>query len=122
MDDRRHHGRDAMMQLQPPTRDEIVRTLFVGGITEGVGGDDGIERILRSAGNLRRWIRATDADEKPCRFGFAEFEDPESLEVAVEVLKEVEVPVKRQAPRAEGEEEQEVEKSTLLVRLNCFAV
>lgn len=107
-----------MMQLQPPTRDEIVRTLFVGGITEGVGGDDGIERILRSAGNLRRWIRATDADEKPCRFGFAEFEDPESLEVAVEVLKEVEVPVKRQAPRAEGEEKQEVEKSTLLVCLN----
>lgn len=120
MDDRRHHGRDAMMQLQPPTRDEIVRTLFVGGITEGVGGDDGIERILRSAGDLRRWIRATDADEKPCRFGFAEFEDPESLEVAVEVLKEVEVPVKRQVPRAEGEEEQDVEKSTLLVRPNIY--
>ncbi|KAJ5176156.1 uncharacterized protein N7482_002033 [Penicillium canariense] len=115
MDNQRHHARDTMMQLQPPTRDEIVRTLFVGGITEGAGGDDGIERILRSAGNLRRWIRATDADEKPCRFGFAEFEDPESLEVAVEVLKDVEVPVKRQAPRDEGEEEQEVEKSTLLV-------
>lgn len=111
----RHYARDPMMQLQPPSRDEIVRTLFVGGITEGVGGDDGIERILQSAGNLRRWIRATDADEKPCRFGFAEFEDPESLETAVEILKEVEVPVKRQVPRAEGEEEKEVEKSTLLV-------
>lgn len=116
MDSQRHNARDTMMQLQPPTRDEIVRTLFVGGITEGVGGDDGIERILRSAGNLRRWIRATDADEKPCRFGFAEYEDPESLEIAVEILKEVEVPVKRQVPRKEGEEEQEVEKSTLLVR------
>ncbi|OQD74175.1 hypothetical protein PENDEC_c012G03896 [Penicillium decumbens] len=115
MDSQRHHARDAMMQLQPPTRDEIVRTLFVGGITEGVGGDDGIERILRSAGNLRRWIRATDADEKPCRFGFAEYEDPESLEIAVEILKEVEVPVKRQIPRKDGEEEQNVEKSTLLV-------
>ncbi|EPS28791.1 hypothetical protein PDE_03737 [Penicillium oxalicum 114-2] len=114
-DDRRHHGRDSMMQLQPPTRDEIVRTLFVGGITEGAGGDEGIERILRSAGNLRRWIRATDADEKPCRFGFAEFEDPESLEVAVEVLKDIEVPVKRQSPLTDGEEEREVEKSTLLV-------
>lgn len=111
----RHYARDTMMQLQPPSRDEIVRTLFVGGITEGVGGDDGIERILQSAGNLRRWIRATDADEKPCRFGFAEFDDPESLETAVEILKEVEVPVKRQVPRAEGEEEKEVEKSTLLV-------
>ena len=116
----RHNARDAMMQLQPPTRDEIVRTLFVGGITEGAGGDDGIEQILQSAGQLRRWIRATDADEKPCRFGFAEFEDPESLETAVEVLKDIEVPVKRQSPRTEGEEEQEVEKSKLLVRGFCF--
>lgn len=116
MENPRHHNRDAMMQLQPPTRDEIVRTLFVGGITEGVGGDDGIERILQSAGNLRRWIRATDADEKPCRFGFAEFEDPDSLETAVEVLKDIEVPVKRQEPSSgEGQEEKEVEKSTLLV-------
>lgn len=116
METQRHNARDVMMQLQPPTRDEIVRTLFVGGITEGVGGDDGIERILRSAGNLRRWIRATDADEKPCRFGFAEFEDPESLETAVEVLKEVEVPVKPQMPRTEEDkEEPEVEKSLLLV-------
>jgi hypothetical protein len=119
MDTQRHHGRDSMMQLQPPTREEVVRTLFIGGITEGAGGDDGIERILRSTGLLRRWIRATDADEKPCRFGFAEYEDPESLEVAVEILKNVEVPVKRQTPRAEGDEEQEVEKSKLLVRINC---
>jgi len=116
MENPRHHNRDAMMQLQPPTRDEIVRTLFVGGITEGVGGDDGIERILQSAGNLRRWIRATDADEKPCRFGFAEFDDPDSLETAVEVLKDIEVPVKRQEPSSgEEQEEKEVEKSTLLV-------
>jgi hypothetical protein len=115
MDNQRHHGRD-MMQLQPPTREEIARTLFVGGITEGVGGDDGIERILRSTGILRRWIRATDADEKPCRFGFAEYDDAESLEIAIETLKNVEVPVKRQKPLAEGEEEQTVEKSPLLVR------
>jgi hypothetical protein len=121
MDTQRHHPRDAMMPLQPPTRDEVVRTLFVGGITEGAGGDDGIERILGSVGGLRRWIRATDADEKPCRFGFAEFEDPASLEIAVEILKDVQVPVKRQTPRAEGAEEQEVEKSTLLVRMHCLS-
>ncbi|KAJ5324693.1 hypothetical protein N7476_003293 [Penicillium atrosanguineum] len=113
--DNHHRSYDTMAQLQPPTRDEIVRTLFVGGITEGCGGDDGIEQILRSAGGLRRWMRATDADEKPCRFGFAEYENPESLEIAVEILKEVEVPVKRQLARKEGEEQQEVEKSTLLV-------
>lgn len=108
--------RDAMMQLQPPTKEEILRTIFVGGITEGTGGDYGVERILRCAGNLKRWIRATDADDKPCKFGFAEYEDPETLSVALEVLKDVEVPVKRQMPKEEGDEEaSEVEKAKLLV-------
>lgn len=116
LESQRQNVRDAMMQLQPPTKEEIVRTIFIGGITEGTGGDEGVERILRSAGNLRRWIRATDADDKPCKFGFAEYEDPESLGTAVEVLKDVEVPVKRQMP-SEGEEERQVEKSKLLVRL-----
>ncbi|KAJ9325871.1 hypothetical protein DTO027B5_3899 [Paecilomyces variotii] len=114
LESQRQNVRDAMMQLQPPTKEEIVRTIFVGGITEGTGGDEGIERILRSAGNLRRWIRATDADDKPCKFGFAEYEDPESLGTAVEVLNDVEVPVKRQMT-SEGEQEREVEKSKLLV-------
>lgn len=115
-DSQRQNVRDAMMQLQPPTRDEIVRTIFVGGITDGVGGDEGVEKILRSAGNLRRWIRATDADEKPCKFGFAEYEDPESLGTAVEVLKDIEVPVKRQSPSKEADkEDRDIEKSTLLV-------
>ncbi|KAL2012805.1 hypothetical protein VTN00DRAFT_330 [Thermoascus crustaceus] len=116
VDSQRQNMRDAMMQLQPPTKEEIVRTIFVGGITEGTGGDEGVEKILRSAGNLRRWIRATDADDKPCKFGFAEYEDPESLGTAVEVLKDVEVPVKRQMPSEDGDkEEREVEKSKLLV-------
>lgn len=118
-DNQRQNVRDTMMQLQPPTQDEIVRTIFVGGITEGTGGDEGVERILRTAGNLRRWIRATDADEKPCKFGFAEYEDPESLGTAVEVLKEVEVPVKRQVPSEEGDDN-EVEKATLLVCYSFF--
>jgi hypothetical protein len=115
VESQRQNIRDAMMQLQPPTKEEILRTIFVGGITEGTGGDDGVERILRCAGNLKRWIRATDADEKPCKFGFAEFDDPESLSVALEVFKGVEVPVKRQMLR-EGDEG-ELEKSKLLV---CF--
>jgi hypothetical protein len=108
-----------MMQLVPPTKEEIVRTIYVGGITEGSGGDEGIERILRSAGNLRRWVRAMDAENKACRFGFAEYEDPESLATAVEVLKVVEVPVKPQAvnnaKQEEDSEDVKVEKSKLLV-------
>lgn len=90
--------RERIQQISPATKEEIIRTIFVGGITEGCGGDEGIERILRAAGNLRRWIRATDSDDKPCKFGFAEYEDPESLSTAIEVLRDVEVPVMRQTP------------------------
>ena len=115
-DSGRQSGRDAAMQLQPSTKEEIIRTIFVGGITEGAGGDEGIERILRATGSLRRWTRATDADEKACKFGFAEYEDPESLSTAIEVLRDVEVPVKRQNPsNVKAEEDVEVEKSRLLV-------
>lgn len=119
MDAQRQAVRESMMQLVPPTKEEIVRTIYVGGITEGSGGDEGIERILSSAGNLRRWVRAMDAENKACRFGFAEYEDPESLATAVEVLKVVEVPVKPQAAndtKKEGDDEDaKVEKSKLFV-------
>jgi hypothetical protein len=109
-------GREPMVQLIPPSKEEVIRTIFVGGITEGAGGDEGIERILRTAGNLRRWTRATDADDKPCKFGFAEYEDPESLSTAVEVLRDVEVPLKRQMPKdVRSEDNDEVERSRLLV-------
>lgn len=104
MDTQRHAIRESMMQLIPPTKDEVVRTIFVGGITEGAGGDDGVERILRCAGNLRRWTRATDSENKACRFGFAEYEDPESLATAVDVLRDVEVPIKQQTPTGPKEE------------------
>ena len=120
MDAQRQAVRESMMQLVPPTKDEICRTIFVGGITEGAGGDEGMERILQCAGSLGRWIRATDADNKACRFGFAEYENPESLATAIEVLKDVEVPIKPQAVNSVKEdegEEKKVEKSKLLVRL-----
>lgn len=83
----------------PPTRDDILRTLFVGGITEGVGGAPGIEKLLSAAAKLRRWDKAIGADAKECTFGFAQFEDADSLAVAVEVLKDIEVPVKKQSPK-----------------------
>ncbi|KAK5372402.1 hypothetical protein LTR20_001431 [Exophiala xenobiotica] len=108
--------RDRITQIHPQTKEEIIKTIFIGGITEGTGGDQGIERILRAAGHLRRWIRATDADDKPCKFGFAEYEDPESLNTAIEVLRDVEVPVKRQIPKeADADEESNVDMSKLLV-------
>lgn len=118
MDAQRQALRESMMSLVPPTKEEIVRTIFVGGITEGAGGDDGIERILSTAGRLRRWDRATDADGKQCTFGFAQYDDAESLATAVEVLKDIAIPTKKQ-PAATGvkkeEDGKEIEKSKLLV-------
>ncbi|KAK4998853.1 hypothetical protein LTR16_007009, partial [Cryomyces antarcticus] len=116
-DQQRQQLRESMLALQPPTREEIARTIFVGGITEGVS-DEGLERILRTAGNLRRWTRATDADGKACKFGFAEYEDVESLETAKEILGDVQVPLKKPeidgAKKEEGEEKP-IQKTKLLV-------
>ena len=127
MDAQRQAMRDNMMSLVPPTKDEIARTIFVGGITEGSGGDVGMERILQCMGNLKRWLRATDADNKACRFGFAEYEDPDSLSTAIDVLKDVEVPVKPQKAsdgvKKEEDEEEKVEKSKLIVsRGSSFSI
>ena len=120
MEAQRQAVRENMMHLIPPTKEEILKTIFVGGITEGVGGNDGIQRILQCAGNLRRWTRAMDAENKACRFGFAEYEDPDSLSTAVDVLRDVEVPVKQQMTNGlnKGDEnggDVKVEKSNLLV-------
>ena len=113
--------RESMMSLVPPTKEEIVRTLFVGGITEGAGGDLGIERVLSTAGQLRRWDRAVDADGKQCSFGFAQYVDAESLATAVEVLKDIEIPTKKQPAsngvkkEEEDDDDEKIEKSNLLV-------
>ncbi|KAF2424519.1 hypothetical protein EJ08DRAFT_414548 [Tothia fuscella] len=125
IDQQRQQVRESMMSFQPPTREELLRTIFVGNIPDGVGGDANVERILRTAGGLRRWTRAIDADNKPCKFGFAEYEDAQSLETAAEMLTDVQVPLKKPVPKAaakiengEGateEDEEEVEKATLLV-------
>lgn len=119
MEAQRQALRESMMSLVPPTKEEIVRTIFVGGITEGAGGDDGIERILSTAGRLRRWDRAVDADGKQCTFGFAQYDDAESLATAVEVLKDIEIPTKRQQPsngaKKEEDDDEKIEKSKLLV-------
>lgn len=118
MDAQRQALRESMMSLVPPTKEEIVRTIFIAGITEGAGGDDGIERILCTVGRLRRWDRAVDASGKKCSFGFAQYEDPESLSTAVEVLKDIEIPTKKQVPSdgvKKEDEEEKIDKSKLLV-------
>ncbi|KAI9835789.1 MAG: hypothetical protein M1837_003660 [Sclerophora amabilis] len=104
--------RESMMVLVPPTKDEIVRTIFIGGISESMGGDENIEKILQSAGNLRRWSRPTDADGKKCRFGFAEYDDPQSLGTAVEILKDIEVPLRNNQSNGVKEKDDDTQART----------
>ena len=100
--------RESMMALQPPTREEVARTIFIGGIGEGAPDELEIEKLLRCAGKLRRWNRARDADDKDCKFGFAEYEDVESLEAANEIFNDFEVPVfKNGAVVKDAESEEE---------------
>ena len=110
-----------MMALQPPTREEVARTIFIGGLGEGAPSDQEIETLLRCAGKLRRWTRARDAEDKACKFGFAEYEDVESLEAANEIYTDFTVPVIKNGAvvkEEKGEEEGSlagVKKMKLLV-------
>ncbi|KAI1370252.1 hypothetical protein F4677DRAFT_438923 [Hypoxylon crocopeplum] len=122
LDQTRQAIRENMQALVPPTREEIVRTVFVSGITDGISGNEGVEKMLNAAGRVRRWDRATDAGGKDMTFGFAQFEDAESLWIASEILKDIEVPVKKQTPTDEPAGNDDAyarfEKATLQIRLD----
>lgn len=125
--DRDGDRRDVVQQVIPPSREEIARTIFVGNIPDGVGGDEGMERILETAGKLVRWTRATDANNKPQSFGFAEFADAQSLETAAEIFQDVRVPTKRQKPgpkvkKDDEEEDEEVETTKLQVMVDDASI
>ncbi|KAI1849981.1 hypothetical protein JX266_004360 [Neoarthrinium moseri] len=122
MDQTRQAIRDNMQALVPPTKEEIVRTMFVQGSMDGIGGNKGIEEILNIVGNLRKWERAADAAGKEASFGFAQFEDAESLWVASELLREIQIPTKKQAPAEappDADDSYEgFDKTTLLFKLD----
>lgn len=79
--------------MQPPTRAEISRTICIRNLTPDMPSDEQIEEILSCVGRLRTWVRPEDVHNKPLEFGFAEFEDVESLEAASRVLDGMELPV-----------------------------
>ncbi|KAF2002367.1 hypothetical protein P154DRAFT_618767 [Amniculicola lignicola CBS 123094] len=85
------HGQVSSV-LVAPTREEVARTIFVYNITPGVGGDEGMERILLTAGNLRKWMPARDGRGKIQTFGFAEYEDAMCLSTAIAIFQNVFVP------------------------------
>ncbi|KAK7553745.1 hypothetical protein IWX49DRAFT_408338 [Phyllosticta citricarpa] len=106
--------------LQPPTKEEIARTIFVGSIPETVSNDD-LERILTCAGNLRRWDRPLNNENTFCSFGFAEYEDAESLETAAAILEDgVQVPARK--PEKGKAEEEEVEIAHLDVKVDTASL
>jgi hypothetical protein len=106
-----------MLALQPPTREEVARTVWIGGLTEDAPNDDQLEAILRCAGKLRRWTRARDADDKKCKFGFAEYEDVESLEAASEIYGDIEVPAFNADGTLQREDESEEEYKKIKLQL-----
>ncbi|KAI1109541.1 hypothetical protein F5Y14DRAFT_432001 [Nemania sp. NC0429] len=122
LDQARQAMRENLQSLVPPTKEEMLRTIFVDGVTEGVGGNQGIEQILGTAGKLRRWDRAVDSTGKELEFGFAQFEDIESLWVASELFRDVDVPTKKQTPSdtpaADDETYEKFEKSQLQLRFD----
>lgn len=81
--------------LQPLTKEEVARTIYVGGLTDGAPSDAVLEEILNAGRGLRRWSRVSDADGKSCDFGFAEYEDAASLETAAKLFEDLQVPLKK---------------------------
>ncbi|KAG6055391.1 hypothetical protein E4U17_003006 [Claviceps sp. LM77 group G4] len=114
-------ARDAVQSLIPPTSDERLRTIMLYQIPDGVRGDDGVQKLLGSIGTLRKWESSASAmdDHKGSRFGFALFDDADSVFNAVKLLYEqdVEVPVYRQNgssdPPPENDEYEGIEKTKL---------
>ncbi|KAJ4300107.1 hypothetical protein N0V88_002776 [Collariella sp. IMI 366227] len=125
MDHSRAQMRENMQSLVPPTTEERLRTIFVHKIPGGVGGEEGIQRLLNTVGRLRRWDSAQShlSEKKGALFGFAQYEDPESLASAVELLKDIEVPVKKQSPienppADEDDKFEDIEKEPLRVEVD----
>ncbi|PSK60151.1 hypothetical protein B9Z65_1049 [Elsinoe australis] len=103
--------------LQPLTKEEVSRTIYIGGLVKGTPNDATMEEILNAGHGLRRWSRVVDADGKALDFGFAEYEDAASLEIATNLFKELEVPLKNQG-EVEKDEEGNVTKVKLMVMVD----
>jgi hypothetical protein len=122
------HGRQSKETTQvlvPPSIEEKLRTIFVHQIPESLGTGDGMEKLLAAVGKLRRWDATASVIEenKGTKFGFALYDDPESLSTAVKLLHEqtVEVPKKRQPATANPPQDasfEDIEKVKLQVTVD----
>ncbi|KAL9948238.1 hypothetical protein D7B24_009263 [Verticillium nonalfalfae] len=122
-DQSRNAARDNIQSLVPPTNEERLRTIFIHKIPEGLGADENIESLLNSVGRLRRWDSAASqlSDGKGAKFGFAQYDDPDSFATAADILQDVEVPLARQGPKeapADGDAFEGVEMVKLQVTID----
>ncbi|OAA76593.1 Splicing factor PWI [Akanthomyces lecanii RCEF 1005] len=127
-DQGRSSNREITQVLIPPTAEEKLRTMFIHEIPDGVGGD-GIQKILSAVGRLRRWeaLDSVTDDHKGAKFGFALFEDVESLHNAARLLVEeqVEVPKKKQPIATEQPKDdtfEDIEKVNLQTSLDASTI
>ena len=119
--DRTDQGRPQIRDTQlliPPSTEDKLRTIFVHKIPADVGED--MERLLRAVGKLRRWDSGNShlSDHKGELFGFAQYDDPDSLSLAVELLKDVEVPAKKQAPDNRPNEAEDIQRAKLQISVD----
>lgn len=120
-DHARGAARDAVQAFVPFSSEERLRTVFVHKVPEGAGD---VERILDAVGRLRRWDGATSvlSESSGTTFGFALFEDAEAFSNAVELLKDVELPKKKQPPAAPDTERKDdfegIEKVKLQIAID----
>ncbi|KDQ08036.1 hypothetical protein BOTBODRAFT_38252 [Botryobasidium botryosum FD-172 SS1] len=70
---------------------EKLTTLFVGSISTGIT-DAFLTSLFSACGSLRSFKRLTGATGKPQAFGFAEFEEPDSVSRALSLLNGLQLP------------------------------
>ena len=115
-------GRDVPQVLVAPTMDERLRTMAICQLPEGLGGDDGVQKICGAVGRLRKWEPSASLwSGHDRKLGFALFDDHESISIAMKLLREdgVDVPLKRQRGTAEPPKDADsfegIEKAKLYV-------
>ncbi|KAK9369218.1 hypothetical protein V1509DRAFT_621499 [Lipomyces kononenkoae] len=104
--------------LRPSTVDEQLRTIFIGSIPAELD-DFWLGRLLKAAGPLVGWVRIKDALGKPKEIALAEYEDSETLGIAIEVLSDMEIPVVEIEEGEEVEDESQADRKEAKLIIKC---
>ncbi|KAK6341764.1 hypothetical protein TWF730_001260 [Orbilia blumenaviensis] len=82
--------RESASGFVPPTVDEQIKSVFVGSLPPFLE-DQWIERILKAAGPVRRWIRVSDEGGKLRNFGFCEYESFDGVLAALTTVHDLSI-------------------------------